>query len=122
MGRILVVDDEKSIRVTLREFLIDAGHTVSVAEDARVFLISWRVAGDLAQVEVVAGVGRLLEHDPVTGEQAFLHSLQGLFSVSLRYTDPGHAADPLGFDKDLALFTEVRADLLTCIVVGAKEP
>lgn len=33
MAKILVVDDEKSIRVTLRKFLTDAGYEVTVAED-----------------------------------------------------------------------------------------
>ncbi len=36
MGNILVVDDEKSIRVTLKEFLLEDGHDVHVAEDADV--------------------------------------------------------------------------------------
>ena len=34
MTRILVVDDENSIRISLREFLKDANYEVSVAEDA----------------------------------------------------------------------------------------
>lgn len=34
MAHVLVVDDEKSIRITLREFLWDEGHQVKVAEDA----------------------------------------------------------------------------------------
>ncbi|MDP8207180.1 MAG: response regulator, partial [Candidatus Electryonea clarkiae] len=34
MARILVVDDEKSIRITLQAFLEDDGHDVQVAEDA----------------------------------------------------------------------------------------
>lgn len=34
MARILVVDDEKNIRITLNEFLQDDGHTVLTAEDA----------------------------------------------------------------------------------------
>ena len=34
MATILIVDDEKSMRVTLREFLRDADYAVSVAEDA----------------------------------------------------------------------------------------
>ena len=34
MKRILVVDDEKSIRITLRAFLSEEGYTVQVAEDA----------------------------------------------------------------------------------------
>jgi len=34
MSRILIVDDEKGIRVTLGEFLSDAGHEVGLAEDA----------------------------------------------------------------------------------------
>ena len=34
MAHILVVDDEQSIRVTLREFLRDADYEVGVAEDA----------------------------------------------------------------------------------------
>ncbi|MFA5191270.1 MAG: hybrid sensor histidine kinase/response regulator [Verrucomicrobiia bacterium] len=33
MTRVLVVDDEKSVRITLREFLQDAGYQVTVAED-----------------------------------------------------------------------------------------
>ena len=38
MTRILVVDDEKSIRVTLREFLKEAGYHVETAEDAQAAL------------------------------------------------------------------------------------
>jgi PAS domain S-box-containing protein len=34
MARVLVVDDERSIRLTLREFLREEGHDVAVAEDA----------------------------------------------------------------------------------------
>ncbi len=34
MGKILIVDDEKSIRITLREFLRNEGHEVTVAKDA----------------------------------------------------------------------------------------
>ena len=34
MANILVVDDEQSIRVTLREFLRDGDYEVGVAEDA----------------------------------------------------------------------------------------
>ena len=33
MGKILIVDDEKSIRITLSRFLQDAGHGVETAED-----------------------------------------------------------------------------------------
>ena len=38
MARILVVDDEKNIRITLSEFLKDGGHEVATAEDAFVAL------------------------------------------------------------------------------------
>lgn len=38
MSRILIVDDEKSIRLTLREFLQAAGYNVELAEDATVAL------------------------------------------------------------------------------------
>ncbi len=34
MAKVLVVDDEKSIRISLREFLRGAGYEVGVAEDA----------------------------------------------------------------------------------------
>lgn len=34
MANVLIVDDERSIRITLREFLIDADYEVDVAEDA----------------------------------------------------------------------------------------
>ncbi|MBI5817912.1 MAG: response regulator [Verrucomicrobia bacterium] len=38
MTRVLVVDDEPSIRLTLQEFLQEAGYQTAVAEDARVAL------------------------------------------------------------------------------------
>ena len=34
MNRILIVDDEKSIRITLKAFLSEEGYDVQVAEDA----------------------------------------------------------------------------------------
>ncbi len=33
MAKVLVVDDEKSIRISLREFLLDASYEVRVAEN-----------------------------------------------------------------------------------------
>ena len=36
MARILVVDDEQSIRITLQEFLREAGYEAEAAEDAMV--------------------------------------------------------------------------------------
>ena len=38
MAHVLVVDDEKSIRITLGEFLREDGHVVETAEDAAVAL------------------------------------------------------------------------------------
>lgn len=35
VGRVLVVDDEKSIRISLREFLVADDYTVEVAADAQ---------------------------------------------------------------------------------------
>ena len=34
MDRILIIDDEKSIRISLKVFLSDAGYDVEIAEDA----------------------------------------------------------------------------------------
>ncbi len=34
MAHVLVVEDEKSIRITIREFLVEDGHEVQIAEDA----------------------------------------------------------------------------------------
>ncbi len=45
MARVLLVDDERSIRLTLREFLQDAGHQVEVAENAVVAEELLRVGG-----------------------------------------------------------------------------
>ena len=48
---------------------------VVVAEDARILFVSRRIAGDLAQVKAVAGVGRLLQHHAVFGIQPLFHAL-----------------------------------------------
>ena len=52
--RVLVVDDEKSIRISLREFLVADGYTVDVAADAQEAL---RLLGDNDFDVVVSDIG-----------------------------------------------------------------
>jgi len=63
---------------------------VGVAEDARVLLVPRRVAGDLAELDVIGGECRLEQHDPVRGGEPLPNASQRLLSkrggtkVSLR--------------------------------------
>ena len=95
---------------------------VVVAEDAGVLLVAGRVGGDLAQLQVVARVGRLLQHDAVRRGQALGDRLQRRGGLAVVEADAGHDAHALRLDEDLALVVLRRADRLAEVVVGAQEP
>ena len=82
MARVLLVDDERSLRVTLSAFLTDAGHEVVVADDPDLAYNTFREGGidvvltDIilpqgSGVELLSRIRKLASHVPVilmTGE------------------------------------------------------
>ncbi len=66
----------------------DGDPRVVVAENAAVLLIAGRVAGHLAELLVVLGVGRLENHDAVLGVQQALDRRQGLLGMAVGQTNP----------------------------------
>ena len=62
-------------------------------------LYSRRIGGDLAQLEVVPGVGGLLQDDAVFGEQPPADALQGQAGPAVGQHHPGHHAHSLRLEK-----------------------
>ena len=93
-----------------------------MAEDTAVLLISRRIGGNLAQLDMISGIGGLVEHDAVFGVQFFLYAVQGFFGFTGLHTDAGQDTEALGLNKDLAFFTFLGTDLVAEGVVGTQEP
>ena len=87
---------------------VDPG--VGVAEDARVLLVAGRIAGDLAELRVVAGERGLVEDDAVLGVEALVHALERLPGAAVPGPGAAEHAPALALDEDRALLALVRAD------------
>jgi putative two-component system response regulator len=110
MGRVLVVDDEKSIRITLKAFLSEVGYEVQVAEDAEKAIKMLRETDfDVVVTDIimprVTGVDLLkaiLEISPdskvimMTGEPTVKTATDSLRSEAFNYL-----IKPIGKDKIL---------------------
>ncbi len=101
-GAGLAVDRKGAVAVAQR-CLSAADPRVVVAEDTGVLLVSRRIAGDLAQIQLIAGVGRLMQHDTVLGVQPLLHAGKRLRGLSAFPADARHDAHALRLDEDLTL-------------------
>ena len=95
---------------------------VVVAEDTGVLLVSRRIAGDLAQIQLVAGVGGLQQHHTVFGVQTLFHTGKCLCGLSALLADARHDAHALRLNKDLTLGALLAADGLAESIVGTAEP
>ena len=90
----------------------DGDPGVVVAEDTGILLVSGRIGGDFAKVEVIGGVRRLLKDNAVFGIEALFYGSHGLLGIAFFYADAGQYAEALGFDEDLAFLTFFGTDLL----------
>ena len=93
-----------------------------MAENAGVFLVTRRIRGDFAHLNVILREGRLLEHDAVFGGEMLVHRVQRPFRLAVLQANAGHDAHALRFDENFALLAHFRADGLAEIIVGAHEP
>ena len=66
-----------------------------MAEDTCIFLISWRIRGDFAEIQIILSVGRLQNHDAVFRVEAFFDRLQCALCEPLCDADSGEIADRL---------------------------
>src|SRR5690242_7487318 len=94
---------------------------VGVAEDAAVLLVTRRVGGNLAQLEVIARVGGLQQHDAVLGGQPLAHAVQRPDGGSVVEANAAHHAHALRLDENLSFVVGRRADGPAGMVVGAPE-
>ncbi len=76
---------------------------IGVAENARVLLEARWVGTDLPQVNVVAGVSRLLQEDAMLRRQTVMHRIQGSPSAPIVDPHTRQDADTLRLDEDLSL-------------------
>ena len=95
---------------------------IVVAEYAAVLLVSGRIGADLAQLQVVSGIGRRVYRHAVLTEQVFAHGIQRLLGVAFLYAHARHHQEALGFDIYLAFFAFIAAHLVPVGVVGAQVP
>ena len=81
-----------------------------MAKDAAILFVAGWVSRDLPQLEVVARVGGLHEHDPVLGRQALPHASEGGRGLSVAEADTRHDTHALGLYENLALLVRARVD------------
>ena len=93
-----------------------------MAEDTCIFLISWRIRGDFAEIQIILSVGRLQNHDAVFRVEAFFDGLQCALCEPLCDADSGEDAEALRFDENLPFLTFFGADFLRLCIVSADEP
>jgi hypothetical protein len=110
-------------------FVAVAGHRfgdnhprIVVAENAGVLLIARRVRRDLAQLQVVARVRRLLQDDAVRRGQALAHRIERLPRQAVLIPMPARMQKPCGSMKIFPSAHSLGPDLFAEIVVSAQEP
>ena len=82
IGRAGLFVDSKGPVTVAQHGLSTADPGVVVAEDTGVLLVARGIAGDLAQIEPVGGVGGLEQYHAVRGVQPLLHALQCGFGLT----------------------------------------
>ena len=97
--------------------LADDDPGVVVAEDACILLVTGRIGTDFAHLDVIGGVGRVVEHHAVFAVEVLLAGIEGLIDHAVFKTDTGHGTEALRLDEDLAFLVLVRTDLVAIEVV-----
>src|ERR1039457_2287136 len=116
-------------RIVIVRAVAIAGHglgddhpRVVVTENSRVFLVARRVGRNLAEVQVVARVRRLLQHDAMRRGQVLAHGFERAARQPVFDADARQNAETLRLDEDLSLGALLRSDLVAEVVVRAQEP
>ena len=93
-----------------------------MAEDSGIFLISGRIGGNFAKLEVILGVSGLENHDTVFGVQTLLHGIQGALCETFLDADACQYAEALRLNVNLTLAAFLGANLVAVCIVCAEEP
>ena len=102
--------------------LADNHPGIVVAEDAGVLFITFRIGTDFAVVNIVLGVGRVVQDQAVLAFQILFCGVQRFVAEAFFRPDAGHGAPALALDENLSLFAFAGANLVAKIIVGPKEP
>ena len=95
---------------------------VVMTEDPCVFLITRRIRGNFAELDMIFCVSRLQQDDAIFCLELLLNTFQRGFGLSVLYADACHYAHALRLDIDLALFTGMAPDRLAICVIGTDKP
>ncbi len=120
-GGYLGVILKRLVSVSHSRFRADYPRVV-VAEYAGVLLITARIGGDLAVLNLICGERGIVQYQTVPGVQVFVDALKGLDIIALVLAETCQNAPALRLDEDLALLALVRAYLVAVVVVCAEEP
>ena len=93
-----------------------------MAEDPSVLFVTRRIRRDFTQVQIVARVGRLLQHDAVRGGQILAHRFKCPARQPVLESNTRDHAEPLRLDEDLPFRALLRSHFVTEIVVRPQEP
>ena len=122
IGRAGLLVDLKSTVAPADHGLGNGNPWVVMTENTRIFLISRWIRSDLAQFQMISGVGRLEQDDTVFGVQSFLDRIQRFFGKTFLDADTGEWTEALCLDIDLSFLTFMGADLLPVGIIGTQEP
>ena len=95
---------------------------IVMAEDAGILLVTGWVGANLAHLDVIDRVGRVVEHHTVFAVKILLAGIECLIDHAILESDTCHSAEALRLDEDLAFFVFFRTDFVAVEVIGTQVP
>ena len=95
---------------------------IVMAEDAGILLVTGWVGANLAHLDVIGRVGRVVEHHTMFAVEVLLAGIERLIHHAILESDTSHGAEALRFDEDLTFLVFFRTDLVAVEVIGTQVP
>ena len=112
----------KRARAVTQDSLRAGDPGIVVAENARVFLISGRIRADLAEIQIIFCVGRLVQDNAEFAVEPLLDALERFCRFARFFADAGHDAHALRLNENLAFRAFLTSDGRAERVVGSAGP
>ena len=95
---------------------------IVVAEDAGILLVTGWVGANLAHLDVIGRVGRVVEHHTMFAVEVLLAGIERLVHHTILESDTCHSAETLRLDENLAFLIFFRTDFVAVEVIGTQVP